>query len=1001
MPIFTAIAGAISAALFAGSALATTLISAGLAFGAKLAFSYLNRPKQRKYSAVQGEIQYGADVPVGAMFGTGMTKGHRIFYAKYGKGNKFNSDIYVLSNGWCDGLEGIYFYGEKKTLVPKAITGNEAACFGVEGFDDKITIRFYDGRPGQGVDTKLVSVTNLIGRKWKDTSVCAGLCYVAIDRTYNADKFEKGAPEFSFVLRGLRLYDPRKDSTVAGGSGTHRLDNSATYEFSRNPAVQRLNYQLGLKGLISGRTLIGEGKTLGQLDLSSYFAAMNVSDTIKNGKPTYQSAIYVQGEDDHTEILKEFDDAMAGYGLNRRGLSGVIPGAPQIPVLDITAADIPMDRAQEVSKRKSAFEMYNMMSGQFTSPESQWGAESLKPIVVNADIATDGRRRQTGNDFLQVSDPDIAQYLLNIRYRQNRKGGQATVPVSRRVGLKVQEGEWVTFDGKTWLVTEWRCDENFLFTLVLSETGADIYSDGDIEPGPVIIPPSPPINPSILSTIQDFKVEVGVINGEDGFEKPALRFDWQAPDDPTITEVRFSYRITGTTVEFQDKSSEPEIGGVASGRGGYITSKDVQSGVFYDARATITTVPDRFKTYTPWITTTIKTSRETVYLPGVVDSILQSLNAKLDWIGKTLRFGDEERQRITALLAEAGAQSFDDRKEISKTVGKFTASYNEQLTVVATQNAASVVRIEQLTSTMNGVITDVNGVQSQVTALSSITDTLSTNVSTINGNLTAVTNRVTVNEARVGNVYANGITRFEQVATQAGALSTAGISVAASAGATTSQAALFLSALSGGLSEIGMVADRIYMVNGTDKRRPFVFQSGVLYLDDVRVNTLSALSATLGAVDISSANIGSLIVGTSNLGINSVTGFTNASGTVNNDTLGGTGHHVVNLTASDMLAANRSLMQIQWNGSFSPASGGSTTYEISVINTTTGATVYAKAFNITSANTGMAAIDFFFGQNSAGSNSFQVKMTQGIGPLPGNPNTNIFNVTLTALWWKR
>lgn len=994
MPIFTAIAGAISAALFAGSALATTLISGALAFGAKLAFSYLNRPKQRKYSAVQGEIQYGADVPVGAMFGTGMTKGHRIFYAKYGKGNKFNSDIYVLSNSWCDGLDGIYFYGEKKTLVPKAVTGNETACFGVDGFDDKITIRFYDGRPGQGVDTKLVSVTNLLGRKWQATSVCAGLCYVAIDREYNADKFEKGAPEFSFILRGLRLYDPRKDSTVAGGSGSHRLDNPATWEFSKNPAVQRLNYQIGLKGQVSGRTLIGEGKTMGQLDLSSYFAAMNVSDTIRKGKPTYQSAMYVQGDDDHTEILKEFDDAMAGYGLNRRGLSGVIPGAPQIPVLDITPADIPIDRAQEVSKRKSAFEMYNMMSGQFTSPESQWGAESLKPIVVNADIAADGRRRQTSNDFLQVSDPDIGQYLLNIRYRQNRKGGQATVPVSRRVGLKVQEGEWVTFDGKTWLITEWRCDESFLFTLVLSETGADIYSDGDIDPGPIIIPPSPPINPSILSTIQDFKVEVGVINGEDGFEKPALRFDWQAPDDPTITEVRVSYRISGTTVEFQDKSSQPEIGGAAPGRGGYITSKDVQSGVFYDARATITTVPDRFKTFTPWITTSIKTSRETVFLPGVIDDVLQKLNAKLDWIGNSIRFSDEELQRITALLAESGAQSFDDRKEITASVGAFSASFTDQITVVANNTAAAVLQVVQLTAR-------VNDPSKGLDALSQITDTLSATVYDPGTGLAAITNRVNVNEARVGNVYANGIARSEQVATQAGALSTYGISVAANAGAATSQAALFLSALSGGLSEIGMVADRIYMVNGTDKRRPFIFQSGVLYLDDVRVNSLSALSATLGAVDISAANIGSLIVGTSNLGINSVTGFTTASGTVNNDTIGGTGHHVVNLTASDMLAANRSLMQIQWSGSFSPVAGGATTYEISVINTTTGVTVYSKAFVINNTNTPMAAIDFFFGQNAAGSNTFQAKMTQGIGPLPGNPNTNIFSVTLTALWWKR
>lgn len=867
MPIFSAIGAAIAGALFAGSTLAATLISSALAFGAKLAVSYLNRPKKRKYSAVQGEIQYGADVPVGAMYGTGKVKGHRAYYAKWGKGNKYNADVYLLSNGWCDGLEGLYFYGEKQTLVPTAVEGGEAARFYVQGFGSNIDIRFYDGRPGQTVEAKLVNETNDIGRKWKATSVCAGLSYVVIYRKYDSEKFEKGTPEFEFVLRGLRLYDPRKDSTVAGGSGTHRLNNPATWQFSKNPALQRLNYQLGLKGLISGRTLIGEGKSMGQIDLSSYFASMNVCDTIRKGKPTYQSAIYVQGDDDHTEILKEFDDAMAGYGLNRRGLSGVIPGAPQIPVLEITPADIPIDRAQELSLRKSAFDMYNMMSGQFTSIESNWGAESLKPIIVNADIAADGRRRQTANDFLQVSDPDIAQYLLNIRYRQNRKGGLATVPVSRRVGLKVQEGEWVTFQSKDWLITEWRCDERFQFTLVLSETGADIYSDGDIEPGPVIIPPSPPINPSVLTTVQDFKVEVGVIQGEDGFEKPALRFDWLAPDDPTITEVRVFYRKTGTVEEYEDKSTRPDValhGSTEPGRAGFITSKDVQSGVFYDARATITTVPERFRTYTPWITTSTKTSRETVYLPGMVDEVIKSLNQKLDWLAQSVRFGAETQERLDKMMAETGAKSFQDRRSLTATVNDFSASFDERITVVATESAASTAQTTSLRSSLTGATNGIN-------ALSEITNTLSTSVATINGQLTAVTNRVDVNEARVGNFYANGIFRAEQVATQAGALSTMGLSVSATGGGATSQSALFLSAIAGGLSEIGMVADRIYMVNGATKRRPFVFTGGVLYLDDVKVNTLAALSATLGNVDISNAIIGNLIVGTSNLGFRSVT----------------------------------------------------------------------------------------------------------------------------------
>ncbi|MDX3929233.1 MAG: hypothetical protein QHC90_25955 [Shinella sp.] len=611
--IISGIAAAISGALFAGSALATSLIGGALTFGLQLGMKYLNRPKKQKYAAVQGEVQFGADVPVGTLFGTGLVAGHRWFYAKWGSGNKVNADVFGLANGWCDGLEPyVYFYGEKHNLVERDPIGGEAAHYGIEGFGNRVSIRFYDGRPGQPADMKLVNDTANLGKTWKATSVAAGMAYVVVERTFNADLFDKGRPEFEWVLRGLRLYDPRKDSTIAGGAGPHRIDNPATWQHSLNPAVQRLNYQLGLRGMISGRTMVGEGKSIGQLDLGTYFAAMNVCDSLRNGKPTYQSSIWVDGEMDHTEILKEFDDAMAGYALNRRGLSGVIPGAPQIPVLEITADDIPVDRAKDVQLRKSAFDLYNYISGQFTSIESMWKPESLSPVYVNADIAADGRRRQTANDFLQVTDPDIAQYLLNIRYRQNRKGGTATVPVSRRVGLAVQEGEWVTFRGKTWLVTEWQVDEQFRFTLKLAETGADIYDDGDIEPGPIVIPPTQPINPSLLSTVQNFDVQAGMINGASGHDVPCLQFTWTPPEDPSIVAVRIFYRQAESADDLLVTCTEPESGK-------FITTDGIVSGTVYNARATITTVPDRLKTFTPWRTTLTATGNMNV-LDGSITS---------------------------------------------------------------------------------------------------------------------------------------------------------------------------------------------------------------------------------------------------------------------------------------------------------------------------------------------------------------------------------------------
>lgn len=645
MPIFTAIGTAISAALFAGSALATSLISAGLSLAAKLALSYLMRPKKKAYAAVQGEVQLGGSVPAQAVYGKAKTRGHRIYSAHWGSGNRYRAEVLVLSNGWCDGLDPeIIFYGQKYVLTPQAAAGGELARYFVTGFSDKIDIRFYDGRPGQAADAALVAATALAGNPWPATAKATGLCYVIVTADYDAALFDKGVPEYEFVLRGLREYDPRYDSTVPGGSGAQRLASPSTWVWTQNPAIHRINYLLGLKGVLSGRTLIGVGMDVSQIDIASHMAAATVCDTTRTigarTIPTYSASLIAQGDDDHIEILAELEDAMAGYSANMNGLSGVIPGAPQIVSATLTADDIRIDDVLDVTYRRSGQESVNILSGQFTSPEALWAPVSLATVTASADVTADGRKRPASNDFLQVTDPDIGQYLLNIRYRQNRKAGKASVPVSRRFGAKTGLGDWISWNGKTWLVSGRSFDERMRFRLDLAETGADIYSEAGITPGPVALPAVAPANPSVLSNIAGFAAEAGMIAGSAGNQQPSLRFTWTPPGDPTMTQVRVSYRVAGGADEFEAISTAPESGEL-------ITAANVLSGVTYEARATVTTVPDRLKTFTSWVTTGTTGQAGVAWLLDSIgadsrDAILQ-IRADLD----------DARARLEMIAADA------------------------------------------------------------------------------------------------------------------------------------------------------------------------------------------------------------------------------------------------------------------------------------------------------------------------------------------------------------
>ncbi len=869
MAIFSLITAGFTA-LF-GSAIIGNLVGGALAFGAQIGLSKLtNKQKKQKFTAVQGEVQMGGDVPVDALLGTGKTRGQRVFYAKWGKGNKYNADVFILANGWSDGLENyVYFYGEKKNLVARPAIGGEAAHFGVDGFGDLISIRFYDGRPGQPVDQKLVNDTAGLGKIWKATSRLSGLAYVVVERKFDSSKFDKGRPEFEWVLRGLREYDPTKDSTVAGGNGPQRLNDPSTWTHTLNPAIHRLNYQLGLRGLRSGRTLIGEGKSLGQLDLSSYFVAINYCRTLRKGKPIYQCSLWVNSETDHTEALSAFDDAMAGYGLNRRGLSGVVVGAPQIPVLEITEKDIPADRPKPRQPRKSAFDLFNHLSGQFTSPEAMWNPESLKPIVVNADVAADKRPRQTSIDLLQVSDADIAQYLLNVRYRQNRKGGTATVPVSRRVGLKVMEGEWISYLGKVWMISEWRCDEDLRFTFVLTEVGPDIYDDGDIEPGPIVIPPVAPINPSQLFTVSNFNVFAGMIQGGNGFDVPALEFVWDPPDDPTITDVLFVYRVDGTTEDFTDQCAEPELGR-------YRTTKNILSEKVYVARATIKTNPDRLRNYTPWKTTSTITGslnvqvglgqvREDVKdrfeeLQGEFDNVwnrVEELTAAFSLNGAV---GEIKRQELKASVGDALAQIIEERRvrasddeAIAQLYTALTATVGSNLARLITEETARATADSAMASSITSLDAEVDG---NLARLISEEQARATADSALSSSITGVS-------ADLNGRFAGGLVKFEAAADQSGVNARFSVMLRATLADTFKDSGFYIEIYTEGgtlKSRFAVKADQFVIWNGgSNAFLPIVIENGELKLNIANVGLVRAgrMQSQNGKVDFN-LNAGTL-----------------------------------------------------------------------------------------------------------------------------------------------
>lgn len=117
--------------------------------------------------------------------------------------------------------------------------------------------------------------------------------------------FASGLPSRITVIgRGAKLYDPRRDSTVPGGSGPMRADDQSTWRFTADDGVvigdnlplQILRVVLGwrIRNPVTGAMLLatGSGVPPRRLRLPSWITSANIADELVNRSAGGQEARY-------------------------------------------------------------------------------------------------------------------------------------------------------------------------------------------------------------------------------------------------------------------------------------------------------------------------------------------------------------------------------------------------------------------------------------------------------------------------------------------------------------------------------------------------------------------------------------------------------------------------------------------------------------------------------------------------------------------------------------
>jgi hypothetical protein len=143
-----------------------------------------------------------------------------------------------------------------------------------------VRIQKHLGTSSQTVDTYLNSVAST---EWTSTDRLLNKAYIVLTLDLENQRFQGGPPGITADITGRKIYDPRKDSTVPGGSGAHRNNNAATWEFSDNPALVIRDYLTAEWGFESPQAGINDAFTIAAAnacDVRQSATAQSKADTV-------------------------------------------------------------------------------------------------------------------------------------------------------------------------------------------------------------------------------------------------------------------------------------------------------------------------------------------------------------------------------------------------------------------------------------------------------------------------------------------------------------------------------------------------------------------------------------------------------------------------------------------------------------------------------------------------------------------------------------------------
>ena len=593
----------------------------------------------------------------------------------------------ALADHAIDGIEGFYV---NEVYYPWVGEGQQAA------FSNKLSFHFRNASP-DGYEPPLHVQQN---GGWTATDRLCGVTHIWIDWYVDDKIWPQGHPELRFVLRGLRVYDPRFDPQFGyTGPNPQTWADRSSHRFSRNAKLLRYAYTRGI--FAEGHhgdpayLLIGRGLSEEEAPADRVIADANLCDELVDGVARYCADGVISASQPFIEVDGMFAAAMAGQIVQREGTVDVEAGQAKAVVATITDADL-------VTGEKVGFSRFlgdqdggrlNTFIGRYIEPLLGWKDHSAPVLRDLNDIQADGGPRETTLPLALVTEVKQSLRVTEIARRLARleRRGNIVLP-PRFAGL--EEGDWIAWQsarrhkGATvrYRIEAYRQPENWRLYLTLREIASSAY--GVPDPVGTVVTPPPAPTPIDALALSGVTAEAITLPGEDS-ALPAVRLRWDAPVDAAVLAIRAEVRRVGET-EIASTRTEAVNDGIM------VATNGVAPKASLECRLVPIGDPSRPVLPSNWITVSTSGVVAGDLGPGSpvvkrIDDIVVDVQGLIATYGQTSAAAVSAAAADTArALAEAAKQGAIDAKNESaaQAVASQTARQGSETAAAASQSSA-------------------------------------------------------------------------------------------------------------------------------------------------------------------------------------------------------------------------------------------------------------------------------------------------------------------------